>query len=49
MNWKFSSNVVEVKKVILDYFHGVVFQDPIIVALELSRVRVIKVSFEPKA
>ena len=37
------------KKTITDYFHGVVFQDPIIVALELSRVRVIKVSFEPKA
>ena len=37
------------KKVISDYFHGVVFQDPIIVAPEPSRVRAIKVSFEPKA
>ena len=37
------------KKVLLDYFHGFVFQDPIIVAPEPSRVRAIKVSFEPKA
>ena len=37
MNWKFSSKVVELKKkVFSDYFHGVVFQDPIIVALEPS-------------
>ena len=35
MNWKFSRKVVEVKKkVISDYFHGAVFQDPIIVAPE---------------
>ena len=37
------------KKVTSDYFHGVVFQDPIIVAPEPARVRAIKVSFEPKA
>ena len=49
MNWKFSRKVVEVKKVISYYFHGIVFQDPIIVAPEPSRVRAIKVSFEPKA
>ena len=32
-----------------DYFYGIVFQDPIIVAPELSKVRAVKVSFEPKA
>ena len=37
------------KKATSDYFHGIVFQDPIIVAPEPSRVRAIKVSFEPKA
>ena len=37
------------KKATSDYFHGVVFQNPIIVAPEPSRVGAIKITFEPKA
>ena len=37
------------KKASSDYFQGNVFQDAIIEAPEPARVRVIKVSFEPKA
>ena len=37
------------KKATSDYFTGVVWQDPIIEAAEPSRVRALKVSFEPGA
>ena len=37
------------KKAPVDWFHGNVFQEPIIEAPDPARVRAIKVSFEPKA